>query len=170
MENSTFQAIRARRATKKFARTEIDEKLLLELLELANRAPSGFNLQPWHFIIVRDANMKKLISHIAMNQTQVVDAAATVVFVANPRAWSEEYHKLLALGEESGTMTEEHRAFYRKNVDLLFKTGPVGIFGFMKKLGVPFMRLFKPIPHLLQRRPRPKRMFALILCLRRVLL
>lgn len=144
--NPVFQAIRDRRAIRRYSAKVVPDELLLELLELANRAPSGFNLQPWHFIVVRDPNIKKLLSHIAMDQPQITEAPATVVFVANSRAWKQTYSRVLELGQQSGSLSERAHGLYKKKVPALFRTSPFGLFGFGKKIVVPIMRLFRPTP------------------------
>ena len=144
--NPVFQAIRDRRAVRRYSAKTVPDDLLLELLELANRAPSGFNLQPWHFIVVRDPNIKKLLSHVAMDQPQVVEAPVTVVFVANSRSWKEPYSRVLELGQQSGSLSERAHAMYKKRVPTIFRTSPLGIFGFGKKIVIPILRLFRPTP------------------------
>lgn len=144
--NEVLRVIHQRRSVRRFSREPISEPLLYEALDAANWAPSGFNLQPWYFILVRDMNLRKLLSHVAMDQAQVSDAPVTVVFVANPDAWKADYQKVLQLGEESGLMTKEKVAFYKSRVLQFCWLGPYSLFGFIKKLIVPLIRLKKPIP------------------------
>ncbi len=144
--NPTFEAIRKRHAARHFSSREIPDPVIIELLELANRAPSGFNLQPWHFILVKNPDLRKLLMQVAMEQPQVGEAPMTVVFVADPRAWRSSYERVLALGLETKRMTERHVNFNRKMVKLLFRTGPFGMYGLGKKIAVPIRRLFKPTP------------------------
>lgn len=48
-------AVRARRSVRGFLDTLVDPALIRELVELAARAPSGGNLQPWHIDVVGGA-------------------------------------------------------------------------------------------------------------------
>lgn len=144
--NPTFEAIRKRHAARHFSSREIADSVIIELLELANRAPSGFNLQPWHFVLVKNPDLRKLLMHVALDQPQVGEAPMTVAFVADPRAWRNSYERVLTLGLETKRMTERHAAFNRRMVKLLFKTGPLGIYGLGKKITVPIRRLFRPTP------------------------
>ena len=146
IRNPTFEVIRKRSSVRKFSTAEIPEPLLLELLELANQAPSGFNLQPWHFVLVRNPELKQIMRHLAMEQIQVAEAPAVVVFVADPDAWKNSYDQVLELGLRSRQMDARRVERYRKNVHLLFKNGPFGTFGLLKRIGVPIRRLFKPTP------------------------
>lgn len=147
MDNQTFEVIRQRRAIRHFSQQDIPQTILLELLELANRAPSGFNLQPWQFIIIRDAALRKLVCHVAMDQRQVIEAPVTVVFVADPDGWKKYYPKVLDASRRIGSMTEERIERYRRSVDLFFSTGPFGLFGCVKNLIVTMRRFRKPTPH-----------------------
>ena len=147
--NPTFDAIRKRHAARHFSSREIPDPVIIELLELANRAPSGFNLQPWHFVLVKNADLRKLLMHVAMDQPQVGEAPMTVVFIADPRVWRTTYGRVLSLGIDSKRMTERHAAFNRKMVNLLFRTGPLGIYGLGKKIAVPLRRLLKPTPNVI---------------------
>ncbi len=144
--NSTFDAIRKRASVRRFSSAEVPDALLAELLDLANRAPSGYNLQPWHFVLVRNPELKQLMRHIAMDQIQVSEAPAVVVFVADPEAWKTSYERVLELGLQTKQMSEQRVARYRKFVRVLFQNGPFGIVGFAKRIIVPFMRLYRPTP------------------------
>lgn len=58
------QAIRGRRAIRKFTGQEVADSLIEEILDLARNAPSSMNGQPWHFIVVRDAEAKKRLAEV----------------------------------------------------------------------------------------------------------
>ncbi len=150
--NSTFQAIRRRASVRKFSTAEVPEKLLAELLDLANRAPSGFNLQPWHFVLVRNPELKQIMKHLAMNQPQVAEAPAIVVLAADPDCWETSYPGILDLALKSNSIDQARADRYRHLVKVIFRTGPLGIRGFGKKIIVPIRRLFRPTPHVISSR------------------
>lgn len=50
-----------------------------ELVRLATRAPSAFNLQNWKFIAVRTREAKERLKAVAFGQQKVVDAAVTFI-------------------------------------------------------------------------------------------
>lgn len=52
-------AIEQRRAARSFSGESIPTDTLAEIFRLGLRSPSGFNLQPWRFVVVRDAAQKK---------------------------------------------------------------------------------------------------------------
>ncbi|MCA1850201.1 MAG: nitroreductase family protein, partial [Acidobacteria bacterium] len=49
------QVLLERRATNHFTDEEVPEEYLSAILGFGGQAPSGYNLQPWRFIVVRDA-------------------------------------------------------------------------------------------------------------------
>lgn len=57
-------AIRTRRSIRKYQIRAVPRSVLLELLDLARRAPSSMNGQPWHFLIVRDPSAKRRLAQI----------------------------------------------------------------------------------------------------------
>lgn len=147
--NPILEAIFDRQALRKFSSREVPTETIVELIELANRAPSGFNLQPWHFVLVRDPALKELLFHVALNQAQVKQSPATVVFVADPRAWHKSYDAVLTLGIKEGAITHNYARFTRRNVKLFFQTGPLGIIGFAKRIIIPLRRLRRPTPNVI---------------------
>lgn len=148
-KNPTFDVIRQRVSVRRFSTAEIPDALMLELLDLANHAPSGFNLQPWYFLLVRNPELKQLMRQIAMNQPQVAEAPAVVVFVSDPNAWKNTYDQVLELGLRARNIDASRVKRYRDNVHLLFRTGPLNIFGFAKRLAIPIRRLLRPTPNVI---------------------
>ena len=62
----------------------IPEEDLRWILEAARWAPSAGNLQPWHFYVVRQKALKKLLAQAAWNQNFIVQAAVVIVVCAIP--------------------------------------------------------------------------------------
>jgi nitroreductase len=52
--------VRTRRAVRRFTDRPVSKKLLLEILDVAGRAPSNSNMQPWRLYIVGGAAKDKL--------------------------------------------------------------------------------------------------------------
>ena len=51
---SLEEAMRTQRAIRRIKPDPVDDALLLHILELAMKAPTGSNAQNWHFIVVKD--------------------------------------------------------------------------------------------------------------------
>jgi len=58
------EAMETQRAIRRLKPDPVDEKLILRLIELALRAPTGGNTQRWEFIVVRDPKIKKGLARL----------------------------------------------------------------------------------------------------------
>lgn len=77
------EAALSRRSIRQYAPTPISEADLRELLHLAGRAPSAYNVQPWRFIVVQDDDLKARLGEAAYGQQQVLHAPATIVMFSD---------------------------------------------------------------------------------------
>ena len=57
--------LKSRRSIRIYQDKPIPQDLLLQILEAGRWAPTGANLQPWHFIVVTDAETRKRIGDAA---------------------------------------------------------------------------------------------------------
>lgn len=57
--------MRARRTVRHFSDAPVDRAVIEECLLVAGSAPSGANLQPWHFVVISDPAIKTRIRHAA---------------------------------------------------------------------------------------------------------
>lgn len=76
-------AAERRRSIRKYESTPIPREEMRDLLRLAARAPSAFNVQPWRFVVVTDGELKKKLSAAAYNQQQIINAPATIVIYSD---------------------------------------------------------------------------------------
>ena len=76
-------AAMSRRSVRKYTDAPLPESQVDELLALAGRAPSAFNVQPWRFIVVRDETLKHELQGAAYNQSQVGNAPAVIVMYSD---------------------------------------------------------------------------------------
>lgn len=76
-----------RKSVRSFLDKDVDDKVILQILEAGNAAPSAGNLQPREFIVVRNKNIKENLSKAALNQRFIARAPVVIVVVANfPRS------------------------------------------------------------------------------------
>ncbi|MEW6374450.1 MAG: nitroreductase family protein [Thermodesulfobacteriota bacterium] len=57
--------LKSRRSIRLYQDQPVPQDLLLQILEAGRWAPTGANLQPWHFIIVTDPETRKRIGEVA---------------------------------------------------------------------------------------------------------
>lgn len=144
-----FEALaRQRRSVRNFKSDPLPEGLLERLLDAARWAPSGYNLQPTHFYVVTEPAKKRTLQVACMDQRQIAEAPATVVFLGDRRVVSNNFQEMLRTEEEAGILHPKYKASLEKYVPLAFDTGPLG-FGWLWKATLPSVRrLALPTPEL----------------------
>jgi nitroreductase len=149
MTFDAFEALaRQRRSVRNFKPDPLPEGLLERLLDAARWAPSGYNLQPTHFYVVTNSAIKPDLRIACMDQRQITEAPATVVFLGDRRVASNNFEQMLRSEEEAGILHPKYRASLEKYVPLAFDTGPLG-FGWLWKATLPSVRrLALPTPEL----------------------
>lgn len=117
-----IKAIKERRAINFFdPERDVPDDLLGEIIKTANLAPSSFNLQPWHLIILRDPQKKKILRRCAMNQPKVEEAPVVLIIVADPLAVENHLERVLTDRLEKGYLREEaQKEAVRKAVKSLY--------------------------------------------------
>jgi len=56
-----MEVVRKRRSIRRYKSDPVPGELLNQVLEAARLAPSGGNGQPWHFIVVKDPERKRML-------------------------------------------------------------------------------------------------------------
>lgn len=143
---SFVDLVRSRRSTRHFRPDLVPQHLLDELLEAARWAPSGFNLQPTHFVVVTDPTVKAKLYPACMKQRQVLEAGATVVFTGDRRVLENHFERVLQQDREAGTINAAYEQLLRKGVPLSFNQGPLGIGWLWKAVVGTLVERFIPIP------------------------
>jgi len=77
-EGFLSEAITERRATPSFDGSPIPDNVLSAILRAGLESPSGYNLQPWRFVVVRSAEQKRRL--------RVKKAGAVIVCCGDPNA------------------------------------------------------------------------------------
>ena len=103
MEKPLSQAIAERRATPSFDGVPIPGSDLETILLAGLQAPSGYNLQPWRFIVVRSPEQKKKLRSACFNQAKVEEASVMIVACGDADGWRKgDVEEMLRLGREGG--------------------------------------------------------------------
>ncbi|RLE70536.1 MAG: nitroreductase [Thermoprotei archaeon] len=80
-----LEVVRKRRSIRRYRTEPVASEDLKKMLEAARLAPSAGNRQPWYFIVVRDAEIKRKLAEAAAHQMFIADADVIVVGVSDPR-------------------------------------------------------------------------------------
>ncbi|MDZ4786688.1 MAG: NAD(P)H-dependent oxidoreductase, partial [bacterium] len=69
-----------RYATKKFDPSKkVPAKIIEKIMQAARLSPSSFGLQPWHFLVIENQEIRSQLRPHAWNQPQISDASSLVV-------------------------------------------------------------------------------------------
>src|ERR1700730_10565960 len=140
------ELVHSGRSTRHFRPDPVPPGLLDELLEAARWAPSGFNLQPTHFVVVTDPDVKAKLHPACMKQRQVLEASATVVFAGDRRFGDNHFERVLRQDREAGAINDPYEQLLRKIVPFFFNQGPLGFGWIWKAATEAVVQRFVPIP------------------------
>ena len=116
-EKKLTELVRERRATPSFSASPVREEDLKQILRAGLEAPSGYNLQPWRFIVVRDPGQRKKLRVAAMNQPKVEQAPVVIVACGDTEGWKNgDLEEVIRVGREHGFDNETQIAGMRKTV------------------------------------------------------
>src|SRR5271163_5203042 len=116
IEKPLSQAIAARRATSSFDGRPIPGEDLKKIVEAGLKAPSGYNLQPWRFVVVRSPEQRKRLRGASYNQAKVEEASAVIVACGDADGWrTGDLEEMLRMGCEGG-MPENYAEQARQNI------------------------------------------------------
>jgi nitroreductase len=94
--DTLLQQLKWRYATKKFdTGKKIPAPVWKSLEEALLLSPSSFGLQPWKFIVVTNADVRKKLQAVSWNQTQIVDASHLVVFAVKKDFGANDVDRLI---------------------------------------------------------------------------
>ena len=97
--NDFYEDIKKRRTVREFSDKPVPKEVINNCILAAGTAPSGANLQPWHFVVVSDAKIKKQIRIAAEEEEKEFYSKRA------PKEWLDA---LAPLG------TDEHKPFLEK--------------------------------------------------------
>ena len=127
---SVDTAIGSRFSARAFLDKPVDKALLMEVLELAGRAPSGTNTQPWKVYVLQGAKRDELVrqacaAHDAMAANPALAAEYAESYDYYPEKWVSPYidrrrecgfglYKVLEIGKgDKERMHEQHQRNFR---------------------------------------------------------
>src|SRR5271155_3696743 len=102
-EKTLTQAIAQRRASPSFDGASIPNEDLKKILDAGLHAPSGYNMQPWRFIVVRTPEQRRRLRSASFNQAKVEEASAVIVACGDADGWrTGDLEEMLRMGCEGG--------------------------------------------------------------------
>jgi nitroreductase len=96
-----FEVLRARRSVRDYTDQVPDEEQIRQVLEAGLEAPSGFNLQPWEFVVIQhDQALREAIADITLisdlrgnvhKQRWILRAPVWIIVLCNPKWTTGRY-------------------------------------------------------------------------------
>lgn len=106
---------------------DVSEELLGEVIDLAAKVPSSFNLQPWNLMVLRDTATKEKLKALAWDQPKVVEAPVTLIVLADKNGWQAGHPTVEKNWKEmldSGAMGPDQRDWFIDAVKSLYGWSP----------------------------------------------
>jgi len=101
-QKTLAQAIRERRATPSFDGEPIPAADLRQILDAGLHAPSGYNMQPWRFVVVQQPDQLKRLRAASYNQAKVEEASAVIVACGDRDGWRKDLDEIVRMGRAGG--------------------------------------------------------------------
>jgi nitroreductase len=132
------EAAHRRKSIRAFLDTPVEDEVIAELLEVAARAPSGGNVQPWRIYVITSATMPAFLEHLAGRE---MEAPGYEIYPAG--LWEPYRTNRFQLGEsmyETLGIPREDKAgrFAHLARNFRFFDAPAAIFCFLdRRMGPP---------------------------------
>lgn len=107
------EAANRRRSIRKYTDQEVPLEVIDEIIGVASKSPSPWNLQPWRVVVVRDKEMKQKLMEVCYNQPQVGAASAVLVVYTDMADVVDHVDE---------TIHEAYRANAEQHVEMVKKT------------------------------------------------
>jgi len=99
-----FEAVQARRSVRAYQSTPVPKEKLLQVLEAGRLAPSASNIQPWHFIVVTDAEKRERLAQ-GMFSKFLKEAPVVIVGCGDQRASPKWFMVDVAIAMQNMVLT-----------------------------------------------------------------
>ena len=94
------EAVISRRSIRAFTDQPVDRAILERVLEIAQRAPSGGNTQPWHGLVLTGEPLQRLVARVAQDLPRGREAFAPEYHVYPPELDGAYEERRRGIGEE----------------------------------------------------------------------
>jgi len=148
------EIINYRRSIRLFSSILIDSEKVKHCLELASLAPNSSNMQLWEFYQITNLEILKKLSVACISQQAATTAQQMVVFVTRQDLYQKRAKKMMELEtlnvqknspkEKQEKRNKKYKLYYGVVMPFLYSRF-IGILGFIRKIVVNIVGLFRPI-------------------------
>ena len=103
--DSFLELVKKRRSIRRFKPDPVPDEYIKKIIEAARWAPSGFNLQPWEFVVVKDQKLKDGIIQIFK---EVISDNSKMEATREP--WQIKPRSMTTPPQSSGTVNDYTKA------------------------------------------------------------
>jgi len=102
-EKTISTVIAERRSTPRFAPTPVTKEDLRQIVVAGLESPSGYNLQPWRFVVVQSPEQRCKLRVASYDQPKIEQAPVVIVALGDPEGWREgDLDAMIRIGAEYG--------------------------------------------------------------------
>ena len=135
-ERLLSEVVEERRATPSFDGSPVAKEDLERILDAGIKAPSGYNIQPWRFVVVQSPEQKKKLREASFGQPKIEEAGAVIVACGDIAAVRpEQLDRVLHMSEEHGYAREQNEKV-KQTVTGTFSAPPGDVMGLGPDFGV----------------------------------
>ena len=99
--DALLELVKKRRSIRRFKPDPVPDELVQKIIEVARWAPSGFNMQPWEFVVVKDPALRgKIVEAVNVYFEQSVEMEKT------REAWQGRPWRLSGMKDTKGDFSE----------------------------------------------------------------
>jgi nitroreductase len=73
-----YEVIKERRSVRRYKSDPIPDEVLNRILEAGRIAPSAKNIQPWHFVVVKNPEIKEMVAEACRGQRFMAEAPVII--------------------------------------------------------------------------------------------
>ncbi len=89
--DSLLELVKKRRSIRRFKPDPIPDEYVEKIIDVARWAPSGFNMQPWEFVVIRKAELRKKIVELVEEDFRNIEEVKE--FASRARNWNIGTHR-----------------------------------------------------------------------------
>ncbi len=79
-----LEVIRTRRSIRKYKKTPVPDEMVEKILDAGRWAPSSKNAQPWKFIVLREAEVRRSLSELLPYGKFLADTPSGIAVIVDP--------------------------------------------------------------------------------------
>lgn len=116
-----LEALQWRYATKRYKKdVQLDQKKVMQIIEAARLAPTSSGLQPFEMILITNQQVKQDLAEIGMNQAQITESSALLIFACWDSYSEQRIDKVFAHMEATRNMEVGEMNDYKNSIKASF--------------------------------------------------